>query len=240
MKPTLGILADIGNLKRAIILFASALILGGTGSPSFGDTLECDTVTLEFEPRHDAVAHAACGHVAKAKKLLADCGLVQHHPLTIKIAEQVDHPAYGQCLGYFDTANECLRIATPDGYAVLLSEKDARAHLPPDEVFASIIAHELTHAFLLQSHQGAELGAAEHEFLASAFEMATLDEKRRDVLLEANPIKSGGSMDLVNPGIYMLSPRAFANNAWLLFQREENGCALVRKITSGEFRFPRD
>ena len=240
MKPLATLAACGAPLGRAVHGLALTVGLIGASTNAYADTITCSEVSLTFEPRHALLAQAACEHLQKAKQLLAECGLEQHDALNVEIADRVDHPAYGQCLGYFDTGNNCLKIANPDAYTALLSEKDARAALPPDVVFASIITHEVTHALLMQAPGAKTLGAAEHEFLAAAFEMATMDAKWRDSLLKANPIKSGGSVGLVNPGIYALSPRAFANNAWLLFQKDGNGCDLVQRIVSGAFRFPRN
>ena len=209
------------------------------GSPAHSETLECSGITINFDAEYRELADATCDAVTEAKFLMAECDLIQREHFDIVISESARHPAYGDCLGYYDSRSGCLEVTRPEKYTELFSEGDARALLSESAVYASVVVHEVAHAFLEQTEHAQRLSPAEHEFVASVFEMASFDPEQRAILLREDPVKTAGSLDLVHPAIYTLAPRAFANNAWNLFQREEYGCQMIQRIVSGEFQFPK-
>lgn len=225
------------NVYFVAILFFTCVAL--SASPMSAETLACDDVLIEVEAQEDDLAVATCAVVARAKVLLGSCELTQRSPIRISIVESAIHPSFGECMAIFDPDSSCIQITNPNRYSELLSEDDARFHLPPDVIFAAVIVHEMAHALVYQSAGELTVGTAEQEFIAHAFEMESIDPEWRDTLLEADPVNPSGSVDLVHPAIYALAPRAFANNAWRVFRREGNGCALVQKIISGAYMFPR-
>ncbi|HSF64605.1 MAG TPA: hypothetical protein VLA78_09460 [Paracoccaceae bacterium] len=197
----------------------------------------CPDPMLHVDTRTDAEADMACTSALAAKALLQSCGLEQDRPILISVVERAAHPSFGTCLAIYDQNSGCLAVTEPGRIMPVLPEGDARAALPADVLFAASITHELTHAILQQA--AGEVAATEQEFVAAAMEMQSLAPEWRQVLLDAYPVNPAGSMGLVHLSIYGLEPRAFANNAWVLFHRAEMGCSLVQRIADGAFRFPR-
>lgn len=194
---------------------------------------------LSVDARNDALAAQACDAATEAKALLLSCGVVQTDPIHISVVDHAMHPSFGECLAVFDQRTGCLEVTDIANQASHLPANDARAALPPEVLFAATITHEVTHALLQQAAGAVQVAATEQEFVANAMEMQSLDPASREMLLQASPVAPGGALSLVHLSIYALEPRAFANNAWLLFDRPEMGCALVQKIIEGKYRFPR-
>jgi hypothetical protein len=226
--------------RRGVHLLLCLSVAGSLvdSRPVTAEKWPCDDVYLSTDAQSEYVADLVCEAAVRAKAFLQSCGLVQTSAINIEVVESAIHPGFGECMALFDKRTGCLQVTDPGRLPLLLPENDARAALPPDILFASTITHELAHALLHQSAGAIAVGPTEQEFVANAMEMAVLDPHWRDVLLGANPAKPGGSVGLINQGIYALAPRVFANNAWQYFQREEIGCALVQKIAAGQFRFP--
>ncbi|THD84417.1 hypothetical protein E7811_01300 [Aliigemmobacter aestuarii] len=199
----------------------------------------CDDPELTVAAESESLSAKVCAAAIGAKALIGSCGLEQRYPIHIAVVERAMHPSFGNCLAVFDQRTGCLQVSDIDGMPGLLADGDARRAMPPEALFAATITHEMAHALLQQSAGEVEIAATEQEFVANAFEMESLDPVWRDMLLATHPVPPQGSMSLVHISIYALEPRAFANNAWTLFHREEIGCSLIRKIADGKFRFPR-
>lgn len=199
----------------------------------------CADPMLSVDAQSDHVAGLVCAAAMAARAVLASCGLEQRSPINISVVESAQHPSFGPCLAVFDQGTGCLAVTDLARQAALLPAGDARAALPPEVLFAATITHEMTHAVLQQAAGAVQVAATEQEFVAAAMEMESLAPEWRQMLLDAYPVDPLGSMGLVHLSIYGLEPRAFANNAWVLFHRPEMGCALVRRIAAGTFRFSR-
>lgn len=194
------------------------------------ETLDCADEVFSISAASQDVATATCTAVTAALAALAECGLQPSRRVTISVVDVPMHPQLGACLGFFDIRTDCIEVADPGHYAVLLSDGDARLDLPVDIVLRGVVAHEVAHALVAQNADVARIAQAEHEFVASVFEMNAYGEEARTALLAADPVRPKGSRDMVNPGIYALAPRVFANNAWQLFLAAQDGCALIREF----------
>lgn len=224
------------SCSGAAVAFAlSALMLCG---PLRAETLACTEGDFTVSADSRELAVAACDALISARAALAECGLGASRPIAVSIVDAPAHPQFGVCMGVFDARNDCIDVADPARYPVLLSEGDARRDLPSGIVFRGIIAHELAHALVAQNADAAMIAPADHEFIASVFEMHAYGEEARAILLAADPVRPKGSRDMVNPGIYALAPRVFANNAWQLFRASDGGCAMIGDILAGQVSLP--
>ncbi|MDM7930873.1 hypothetical protein [Tabrizicola sp.] len=223
------------NVRRALTI-SSLLLLPDLALAALH---VCEDPMLSVQADTEGVGKLACNAATSAKALLSSCGLVQDRPINIAVVDIAQHPTFGDCLATFDQQTECLAVTDLDRMSSLLPVGDPRSALPPDVLFAAAITHEMAHALLQQSARERQIAATEQEFVANAFEMESLEPQWRNLLLDAYPINPPGSLSLVHLTIYALEPRAYANNAWLVFDQDVMGCSLVQKIAAGEFRFPR-
>lgn len=225
-------------MRRIGLLCAAACLLLSSGG-ALTEIRHCPDALLSVQARSDAVAEMVCTAASAAKALLASCGLRQTYPIDIEVVNASQHPSFGDCLAVFDQRTGCLQVTEIDRLPALLAADDPRSALPPEVLFSAAITHEMAHALLQQTAGELRIAATEQEFVANALEMQSLAPEWRDLLLQSHPVKPPGSLDLVHLSIYALDPRAFANNALVIFDQEAMGCALVRRISEGQFRFPR-
>lgn len=226
----------IRNLSKALALLGGLVLIS---TSLRAEIVTCADPALLVDSEGEDMAGRVCAAAIAAKALLSECGLVQTAPIVTRVVDSAEHPTFGACAALFDLESGCIEVTGPDRLPALLPEGDARAELPPEVLFAAAITHEFAHVLVQQTAGEVNIGAAEQEFVANAFEMASLEPQWREMILSADPVDPHGAISLVHLSIYALAPRVFANNAWMLFDRPEFGCALVQKIVAGEYRFPR-
>ena len=225
---------------RTVGLLIPVAYLFLCSSSLLAEIRQCRDPLLSVQANSDEAAEIVCTAASAAKALMASCGLRQTHPINIEVVKAAKHPSFGDCLAVFDQRTGCLQVVDIDRLPALLMAGDPRSALPPEVLFSASITHEMAHALLQQSAGDIQIAATEQEFVANAFEMQSLEPKWRDLLLKSHPIKPPGSLGLVHLSIYALDPRAFANNAWMVFDQDVMGCSLIQKISEGRFRFPRN
>jgi hypothetical protein len=218
--------------------YATTFLLLASG-PALAETHQCNDPLLSVAASAVEVAELVCRAASGAKALMVSCGLDQTAPIMIEVVDVALHPSFGACMAVYDQRTGCLQVTDIDRLPTLLPAGDARAALPAEVLFSASIAHELAHALLQQTAGETQIAGTEQEFVANAFEMQSLAPEWRDLLLNAKPVKPPGSLSLVHLSIYALDPRAFANNAWLVFNQDVMGCSLIQKISEGKLRFPR-
>ncbi len=232
-------LASIHRTPGSPVAFAvTALLLFAcfsAGAPAArAEPFRCNRVEALVEAPTPEMRETTCNAIGAAVNAWASCDVSTSEAITVRVVPSARHPQYGECLGYYDSRNQCLEVADPASYADLINEEDARRELAAETVFRGIVAHEFAHALVASESGEHAIRPADHEFIAAVFEMESYGETARARLLAADPVKPQGSRGLVNLGIYAMAPRVFANNAWQLFQSEQDGCALIRAILRGE------
>lgn len=224
---------------RTIVQATAALLAVLSTGTALADEYRCSDPLLTASAPTAEVGDKVCTAATAAKDLLVSCGLTQTYTISIDVVDIAQHPIFGDCLALYDQRTGCLQVTDPHRLPTLLPQDDPRAGLPPEVLFAATITHEMAHALLQQTAAEREIAATEQEFVANALEMQSLAPEWRAHLLRSHPVNPPGSLGLVHLSIYALDPRAFANNAWMVFDQEVMGCSLVRNIAAGTFRFPR-
>jgi hypothetical protein len=182
------------------------------------------------------LASFACDVALGAKTRIVACGLDQRRPIRIELTDRLEHMA-AECLAAYSCSDDVIRVTDPAAIPDALDPSSPYTRLPPDIVFAALVAHEMAHALLAQTSDGREIAFVDHEYVAAALELDSLAPEWRAVLIEAAPIAREPTMGLISPLIYALEPRAFAANAWSFFDAEDDGCDRVGAIARGVFTF---
>ena len=181
-------------------------------------------------------ARFACGTAIDGKAEIVACGLEQRRPIRIELVDRLEHPA-AECLAAYNCADEVIQVTDPAAIDGLLGPDSPYRRLPVDGVFRAILTHELAHALLSQSAEGRDIAFVDHEYVAAALELESLEPEWRAALIEAAPVALPATTGLISPLIYALAPRSFATNAWEFFHAEPDGCARIREIAGGTFTF---
>jgi hypothetical protein len=217
---------------RTVLLGAAAALV--VAAPALAEPLACPTEGLTVEAADPVLAARVCGIAAGALGTLASCHLPQRRPILIEIVARIEHSDV-ECLGAYDCRSARLRVTAP---AALPEPDDSSSpflSLPPDELFASLVTHELTHAMLDQQDCAAGDCIAAHEYMAYAMQMQALSPSSRQIVLDAAPGVAGVVLpERLNDFIALAAPDTFAAWAWLHFSTPGNGCAFFARLLSGE------
>jgi hypothetical protein len=224
------------RVRHLVALVVTLGLFGGVArAQTHAVGVPCPDPRIAVTAEDPALASQACAAVARARPILADCQLVQTEPLSISIVPAIT--ALGNsahCMAIYDCAEKRLTVLTPTALAQNLDPQSVLARIPVDDLFASLIAHELTHAFYLAAIGGATQDRANHEYAAYAMQFATLPPAARAELLTANPGPGKVTTDELNAMILAMAPAVFAAKVWRHFAAEGNGCAFVAKLIRGE------
>ena len=109
--------------------------------------------------------------------------------------------------------------------------------MPAELLFESIIVHELTHAYFDQISSGHYLPRIAHEYLAYAVQLDALPKSERMRILDKAGVAMPFAFNDINEALLHTAPLTFAAMAWVHFNSEGGGAALVERIVSGELLF---
>lgn len=222
-----------GSLRGAF--FAGLAAFLSFPGAAAGEGLICPNPMISVVAEDPDLSAQVCAIVDSVRPNLAQCGLNQTAPLTIEVA---DEPLFihgdAPCLGLFDCAGSRIMVSHPDQLGDILGPDHPFAEIPAADLFASLIAHELSHAFLDQNLGGAELPGAAHEYLAYAMQFGVLPPDVRQRLLDARPINRPIETVELNDTLALGAPSVFALKAWRHFSTPGNGCDFVGKLIRGE------
>lgn len=220
----------------AIRMLVAAVLLPVAFAVQAGPAPCPDDGMLSVDAPRAELGRKLCAIARQARNEMDACGLVQHDAIRIEIVEKADH-ALEACLAQFDCRTRSIRLVDPADFPEVLHKGDPYTQLSPDALLTALVNHEMAHALLFQSPLGEEIRLVDHEYVAAAMELESLDAGSRDMLLAASPVSQPPDPAFLNATIYFMAPRKFAAAAWQHFSLPENGCRLVRQIVSGEFSF---
>ncbi len=129
------------------------------------------------------LAERICVLASEAAARLATCHLPQLAKVTLQVVDRFVHDV-GSCLGRYEPAEATLEATSPDVYPDLIEPDHPFSRVPIQELFDSVVVHELTHAFLDQQCREDPHCVASHEYRAYAMQMQTLSETSRKVILD--------------------------------------------------------
>lgn len=177
---------------------------------------------------------AICATATAARDGVRVCGIEQSAPLDVIISDTVKFAA-GHALAAYDCRSNSIAILAPDLMVEGLAEEDGYSGLSPEQLFRSVLTHEMAHALLHQTLDGCRVANVDHEYVANALELAAMPDEQREQLIDAVGLKWEVTPQMISLSIYMLAPRRFAVTAWLHY--ESHGCEAIEGILDGTYSF---
>lgn len=234
-----------GRAIAAAMLGAFAS-MAPAGSASADDRSEagfsCEVARATVHSDDRALAKRVCRKVAQAASLLKRCEIMPAERIDISIVQSTEGVA-GHPLAISNAETKETRIIHPAMIADAFAPKSPYIGLPPDEVFDSLVVHEVAHAVLsidphlIDPHLGTERLLV-HEYIAHAFQISSMDAEARKVLLDRYPVAIPVNLAEFNMFALQSDPVRFGVKAWIHYSDPANGCAFVGEILSGRIRFP--
>jgi hypothetical protein len=218
------------------LLVAAVMASATRAEPGSGTApVTCPDPRVAVSATDPAWVAEVCAAVSQARPVLSGCGLTQTEPVSVNVVANIPGPDVSpHCLAQYDCAAGTIAILDPDSLARALDPGDVLARIPGEELFASLIAHELTHAFYTAAIGNVAQGRANHEYVAYAMQYASLPPALRAQLLTASPGTGPVAPEEMNEVILAMAPAVFAAKVWRHFSSDGNGCAFVGKLMRGE------
>lgn len=191
---------------------------------------------LSVSSEDDALIAGLCETAERIKAKLEDCALEQISPITISV---LPNPPFAleSCLARYKCEEERIEIAAPEKLRSVLLPDSPYAKIPVEDLFDSLIAHEMAHAFFSQMGCVEDECFADQEFVAYAMQFALLPRESRRKVVDAFPDMGPVDPAEFNPFILYAAPVRFGVRAWSYFSAPGNGCALVQRIVDREESF---
>ena len=101
-------------------------------------------------------------------------------------------------------------------------------------MYRSLVTHEVAHAVAACNMAMPESPIQAKEYLAYVAMFATMEQRLRARIMDANPCKAFDRESKMNATIYLCDPMRFAVRAYRHYLEEKNGDAFLLKIFSGE------
>lgn len=220
-------------MTHRLLLALSASLFGVLTSPLQAETLACPAGEVTVAAPDHASAAQVCDLVEDVRPILAECGLEQEAPLTIHLVAEATHAAAPMVGSYTAGSNE-IKLTHPDHLTDVIPADHPFARLEPELTLRSLLAHELSHAFLDQTECTRKRCVAEHEYVAYAMQLSVLPPEAREMLIGGYATDKTFGVEILNDFIAEADPLFFASRVWEHFSQPGNGCDFIRKIKSGE------
>lgn len=202
------------------------------------DAQQCPATRVEVSGASSVEYRAACAAADTALQLLGRCNLVLKRPLRVAVESEVDHPhpQIGLVFGVFDPIREQIRIARPASISALAGGTPFAA-LSIDDLYESIIVHEIVHGVMHQHQRRPVTSQALYEYLAYALQIESMPPAARNRFLEALAPATYAHELLFNDLLLFMNPHFFAASAYKHFSAALDRCAILQSLLEGEATF---
>lgn len=198
----------------------------------------CDVPIFNVSATEQTVARHVCKLAKVSVAVLASCGILSSYPVTFVVANPgspIQDPSMG--LAHYNQLDKKIYLPNPAHLPRLLSEHSPLRLLYTDELFASLVVHEMVHAQLIPSPLGEQLHWAEHEYIAFAIQFHSLPAASRKALLDKIPVSTSVDLHRFNSIYLEIAPNLFTEMVWRHFSQPENGCRFVARVIVGDVKF---
>ena len=178
----------------------------------------------------------ACLAASQAVQLLGRCQIALRGPLHVIVSDELRHPSGWPTLGFFEAKRERVTVA---GYEKMrsLTKGTPFDALSKQELFKSVIVHEVIHGVLHQNSTSHVLSHPAGEYLAYALQMESLPAHERDSYLRLIDKKVDTADMLFSDLLLLADPFLFAAQAYAHFKAAPDSCAQAKAMLQGEVAF---
>ena len=137
-------------------------------------------------------------------------------------------------MGTYDPKTEVIRIYDPATLTEVVSAESFLGRLPAEQLFSSLIVHELSHAFLKQTAGENGRCLVDHEYTAYALQLSWVDAQESGTVDRILGNLKDADASYLNEFIALAAPGLFAKAVWEHFDAPENGCRFIGRLVTGE------
>lgn len=225
----------------AVVALSAALAFTSMDGPrarEISKTPTCLDGRATFDNLTEDEADLICRGIAAARDVLAHCGFTDVPRITVEAASSlIDGEGFDR-RGEYLPASRRLRIRPLAEFIATTPPSIAGVPAPHSVLYASVAAHEMSHAILAESAIGPDLPPTAHEYVAYTIQIATLPEEIRAAIDAKYPEPALVDLFVFSPFLLYGDPERFAVAAWRHFGEPDNGCGMIHRILAGKVRFP--
>ena len=209
------------------------ILLAGPSS-SFAEACAGSQVTVVAADPFDRTN--ACQGAAEAIAFLRSQGLETDLPLTIRVVDELSYPCDASVLAYYRPGRPVVEVLSIHACRAVAPNGRILGLKIDDELYQSLVAHEVAHFIADQSFAAERPCLAAQEYIASTVQIGTLPQPLRETVLASRTLPGFGNDAEISSLYYALDPQAFAVKAWRHFARPGNGPAFYQRLFDGRFR----
>lgn len=225
------------------VLFAMTVVGAATGWSAARADGNCPGTQAALDSVPPSEVARVCEAARWTEATLAQCGISPSRHYSVRLADEV-RSNYGYCIfGQFRSNPDVASIVGQTAAAALLDSipddepMSVLKALPTDELFRSLIVHEISHAILHQNLK-APASHAVHEYVAGVSQLGALSAKSRAVYLARFSKEDSYTEEMFNDLVVAMDPARYAAAAYRHFHRPENGCTFMRRLLTEPHALP--
>ena len=214
-----GLPRPAGTWTRTIcipILTASLI-----SAPAAAKSVFCYNPNVEVAAQTSEIEKEACTASELAIEFLSRYGLKTKRQIRISIVEQPIHIHSYSAYGSYDSRNDLVQVMSPQAIHQVTPSPQINNQLLNLIRFHGIVAHEVTHALILQNSQLSPMpvGTAAQEYLAGVTQMSIMPPEIRDKVIRSADVGPWESGDVISITYMEIAPLRFAVKSYLHFQK---------------------
>ncbi|MRU16932.1 hypothetical protein FDP25_15930 [Roseovarius sp. A21] len=191
--------------------------------------LACEGIPVSVIADDPKLARRTCTSAQNVLKTLGACHVQLTNPVKITIVSDLPDT----CLGLYHCGKNHIELLTPDAALDKRTADSVFSQLSKQDLFDSVLAHELTHAAYDSTPCPFGNCPATAEYLAYTMQIMSLPAKARQRVEAGIEINERITRDEVNPMILYMSPNTFIRKSWAHLTQREDRCNYVRQLMEG-------
>ncbi len=186
----------------------------------------------------EAVAQTVCRQSARAREILAACGITAGNNLSVQVTRALTTAPGFRRAGEYDPTLRRVRLLPFATYARHVKPRLGSTPVVARVLHASVAAHEIAHGIFHEHTRHLDLPETAHEYVAYVVQLSSLPADVQKALMEQNDIFHVGNLFVFSYFLLLADPERFALNAYRHFHQPENGCGFLSRLVEGKVHFP--
>ncbi len=220
------------------ILLLAVGCVAGIAAPLSSAAAGCSEPRLQISDASKEEAQIICRAVAKARMILAQCGLTSNQALHIEVRGESAPRDGMHDFAAYNSVTKMIRIAKLGRMAEMVKPGTIYAQIPPPSLYEAIAVHEVAHAIVFENLNGRIIQRTAHEYIAYVTQFSALDDALRHKLIAQFASSPWRELEAFGELMLMMAPHRFGLQAYSHFRLPNHGCPFVRDIIAGLVRFP--
>ncbi len=213
------------------------LLVVSLPSLAAAEAIACRDQHLAVEMQSAPLREEICSAAAQALRFLDAYGLHANRPIVIHTVDHALHSEGHPVYGSYDARTDRVEVMSWDSIVRGIRSPSVYDEPLEDELYGSVIAHEVAHAVMQHNSGASPLTATAQEYLAHATQLGVLSEALRSRIIARANVGAWESGDVVSDAYMAMAPTRFAVKCYLHLAAHPDPRAFVRKLLTAKWRY---